>query len=97
MKLDTKSLAVAAAIGAAFLYALCWAIVAIVPDLAKRVTTDMLHMDVDAIAWQLDLESLLVGVVGWGVACGVAGCLVAWLYNRLVSRVRASSLPRAEG
>lgn len=86
MKLEANGLSIAAASVAGFLYAICWGIVAFAPGPAMRLTTDMLHMDVADLRWRLDLESLLVGVVVWGLVCGVAAWLVARVYNLIQER-----------
>lgn len=86
MKIQVNKLALAAAMAAAILYAVCWVFVATMPDLAMSVTEDMFHMQMDGFAWKMTPRTLAVGCLAWAVSTGAAvwlgGTLYAWLSRR---------------
>jgi len=91
MKIQADRLALASALIAAILYAVCWMIVAVVPGIAMSVTEDMFHMHLDSVEWKMTAGSLLVGTLAGAAATGAAVWLVGILYNRI--RRTAGDLP----
>ena len=83
MKLHARKLALATAVVAAVPYVACWLIVAALPAASTTMTENMLHMQLDHLAWKLTARSLIIGAVAWALSAGGAVWLVGMLYNRM--------------
>tara|TARA_R100001369_G_scaffold476_1_gene1416 strand:+ start:1564 stop:1719 length:156 start_codon:yes stop_codon:yes gene_type:complete len=46
---------------------------------------EMVHMQLNEMGWHLTLTGVVIGLVAWFVAAGIAGWLLAAIYNRLQS------------
>jgi hypothetical protein len=48
------------------------------------MTTHMIHVDITQMDWTLTWSGFLVGLVGWMILAGIAGALLAVIYNQMV-------------
>tara|TARA_R110002074_G_scaffold176806_1_gene340287 strand:+ start:3312 stop:3467 length:156 start_codon:yes stop_codon:yes gene_type:complete len=46
---------------------------------------EMVHMQLNEMGWHLTLAGVVIGLVAWFVVAGIAGWLLAAIYNRLQS------------
>ncbi|EDY86437.1 hypothetical protein GP5015_355 [gamma proteobacterium HTCC5015] len=44
---------------------------------------EMVHMQLNEMGWHLTFTGVVVGLVAWSVSAGIAGWLLAAIYNRL--------------
>ena len=82
MKLDTKALAIAAGVAAAVVSAACALMVAVAPEFATSLFSNVVHLDLTPFARKLTWGNAVGGLVFWGLGAGVVFAFAAWLYNR---------------
>jgi len=83
MKLNAMNFGMASAISASVLWVICSVLVLVLPSMMLSMSGDMLHMQLNGMGWQLTLIGVVKGLVAWFVTAGVAGWLLAAIYNRL--------------
>lgn len=83
MKLNAMKFGMASAISASVLWVICSILVMVLPSMMLSMSGDMLHMQLNGMGWHLTLIGVMKGLVIWSVAAGVAGWLLAAIYNRL--------------
>lgn len=83
MKLDVRAFAIAAAVIAAVLDAICAFFVAVAPDIPTAFFGYLIHSDLSVIPRSLTWGSYFVGLVEWALAAAIVAGAAAWLYNRL--------------
>lgn len=86
MKLDPNPFAAACAFVTAILWIVCALAVAALPGPMMNMTGHMMHTDVTEFRWALNWLSFFVGLVSWTAIAGVAGWLIAVIYNRLLKQ-----------
>lgn len=84
MKLDAKTLALAAALAAAISFTVCAALVWLAPGPAMSVTGAMVHANLAGVTWSLTPGNFVAGLLAWTIVSGLLGWLAAGLYNRLL-------------
>ena len=82
MRLDIKALAIAAGVAAAVVSAACALIVAVAPEFATSLFSNVVHLDLTPLARKVTLGNAVGGLVFWGLGTGVVFAFAAWLYNR---------------
>ena len=82
MKLEIKALAIAAAVAAAVVSAACALIVAVAPEFATSLFSNVVHLDLTPLARKVTWGNAVGGLVFWGLGTGVVFAFAAWLYNR---------------
>lgn len=83
MKLHAYKFGIASAISASVLWAICSLLVMLLPSMMLSMSGDMLHMQLNDMGWHLTLIGVVKGLVAWFVLAGIAGWLLAAIYNRL--------------
>lgn len=84
MKLNAIKLGYAAALSFTLLWVICSLMVWLMPVMMMGMTGNMMHSDWSQMGWHLSLSGMLIGLVGWSVAAGVSGWLIAVIYNKLL-------------
>ena len=84
MKLDALKLGMASAIAVALIWLVCSLLVMLMPAMMLSISGDMLHMQLMEMGWRLTLVGVVKGLVAWSVLAGIAGWLLAVIYNRLL-------------
>ena len=84
MRLHSIKFALSAAITAAILWIICAVLVVLFPAFMNSMTAGMMHGDAAHIGLILDWPGFLIGLIAWVVWSGVAGWLVALIYNQLL-------------
>jgi len=84
MKLNAVKFGIASSISAAVLWTICTLLVMMMPTMMLSMSGDMLHMQLQEMGWHMTLAGALLGMVSWVVLAGVAGWLLATIYNRLL-------------
>lgn len=79
----TIKFAAACAVTAAVLWSICSALVVAVPHGMMQMTGHMFHLDLAQLTWTMTTTGFLVGLVSWNAFSGVAGLMLAAIYNRL--------------
>jgi len=82
MTLNAFKFGMASAITVAVLWLVCSALVMVMPTVMLSMSGDMLHMQLNNMGWHLTLAGILKGLLAWSVVAGVAGWLLAVIYNR---------------
>jgi hypothetical protein len=82
--INRNKLAVASGLCAGLLWGICSVFVALFPHYMLLMTTHMIHVDITQMGWTLTWSGFLVGLVGWMILAGVAGALLAVIYNQMV-------------
>lgn len=85
MTLNAFKFGMASAITAAILWLTCSLLVMLMPAMMLSMSGDMLHMQLNEMGWHLTLIGVVTGLLAWFVAAGIAGWLLAAIYNRLLS------------
>ena len=83
MKLDTRAFAIAAAVIAAALDAICAFFVAVAPNIHTAFFGYLIHSDLSVVPRSLTWGGFFIGLVRWTVGAAIVAGAVAWLYNRL--------------
>lgn len=84
-KLNATRVALSLAIVSAILYIACALLVVIAPNFATTLFSNLFHgVDITQIAAKsISLGSTLVGFVEVVIYALIAGCLFAWVYNKI--------------
>ena len=83
MTLNALKFGMASAITAAILWLACSLLVMLIPAMMLSVSGEMVHMRLNEMGWHLTFTGVVVGLVAWSVSAGIAGWLLAAIYNRL--------------
>ena len=83
-KLNTKKVALSLAVVSAILYIACALFIAIAPNLAIKLFSNLFHgIDITKITnTSISLGSILFGLIEIIVYALIAGWLFAWIYNK---------------
>ena len=82
--INRNKFAVASGLCAGLLWVICSILVALFPHYMLLMTTHMIHVDITQMGWTLTWSGFLVGLAGWMILAGVAGALLAVIYNWMV-------------
>ncbi len=82
--INRNKFAVASGLCAGLLWVICSILVALFPHYMLLMTTHMIHVDITQMGWTLTWSGFLVRLAGWMILAGVAGALLAVIYNRMV-------------
>lgn len=83
MTLNAFKFGLASAMTAAILWLACSLLVMLMPSMMLSMSGEMVHMQLNEMSWHLTLTGVIFGLVAWFVAAGIAGWLLAAIYNRL--------------
>ncbi len=83
MKLDTRAFAIAAAVIAAALDAICAFFVAVAPKQTTAFFGYLTHLDLSVIPRSLTWGSFFIGLVAWALGAAIVASAAAGLYNRI--------------
>ena len=84
MKLNPIMLGIAGATATSMLWVVCSLLVFLLPGFMTHMTASMMHGDTASMALTMTWPGFLWGLVAWVVWAGVAGWLLAMIYNRLL-------------
>ncbi len=83
MKLNTQAIGLAVAAGAAIVWAICSAFIALAPRPTMVLTGAMFHIaGARSVTSSLTWAGFVIGLCAWAVTAGLFAALCAWLYNR---------------
>ena len=85
MALNAFKFGMASAITAAILWLACSLLVMLMPSMMLSTSGDVVHMQLNDMAWHLTLIGVVIGLVVWFAAAGIVGWLLAAIYNCLQS------------
>lgn len=88
MQLDANKLGIAAAFASALLYTLCYAIVAIAPELTMSITSHIFHMNLAQLGWSLSWGGFAMGLI---CTVGLA-YLTLWVFGVTYNGLNKSRL-----
>ena len=80
----TGKFSVACAGTAALFWVVCSALVVAMPQTMMQMTAHMLHMDLPQMSWAMSWSSFLLGLLSWSAFSGIAGAILALVYNWLL-------------
>ena len=83
MKINSLNLALASAITAAIVWAICSLLVWTMPGAMMNVTGNMVHMEMGKSGWMLSPLGFLWGLIIWSLFAGIFAWLLATVYNLL--------------
>tara|TARA_R110001592_G_scaffold3113_1_gene17419 strand:+ start:17165 stop:17428 length:264 start_codon:yes stop_codon:yes gene_type:complete len=83
MTINAFKFGMASAITAGVLWLICSALVIVMPAMMLSMSGNMLHMQLNEMGWHLSLIGVVQGLVAWIITAGIAGWLLAAIYNRL--------------
>ena len=95
MKLNVRAFAIAAAVIAAAMDAICAFFVAVAPKQTTAFFGYLTHQDLSVIPRSLTWGSFCIGLVEWAVGAAIVAGAGAWLYNRLTGIEKAEEIPAA--
>lgn len=84
MKINAIKFGMACAMSAAILWITCSVLVILMPSIMLSMSGDMLHMQLSDMGWHLTLIGAVKGLVAWFVLAGLAGAMLAAIYNSLL-------------
>ena len=84
MTLNAFKFGIASAITAAVLWLVCTALVMAMPAMMLSMSGDMVHMQLNGMGWHLTFIGAAKGFFSWFVMAGVAGWMLAAIYNRVL-------------
>jgi small-conductance mechanosensitive channel len=83
MKLNPRAFGLAAGLTAAALSAVCALFVALAPQIAMGLLSDVVHADFTGLTRNVTVGNFFAGVLFWGIGTGLVFAFAGWLYNRL--------------
>ena len=83
MKVDTKAFGIAAGVAAAVVSAACALFVAVAPEFATSLFSNVVHLDLTPLVRKVTWGNAFGGLLFWGLGAGVVFAFGAWLYNRV--------------
>lgn len=83
MKINSLNLALASAITAAIVWAICSLLVWTMPGAMMSVTGNMVHMEMGKSGWMLSPLGFVWGLIVWSLFAGIFAWLLATVYNLL--------------
>ena len=83
MKINSLNLALASAVTAAIVWAICSLLVWTMPGAMMNVTGNMVHMEMGKSGWILSPLGFLWGLIIWSLFAGIFAWLLATVYNLL--------------
>lgn len=83
MKINSIKFGMASAISASILWIICSVLVIFLPSMMLSMSGDMVHMQLNNMGWHLTLIGVVKGLIAWFVMAGLAGWMLAGIYNRL--------------
>ncbi|HJQ65493.1 MAG TPA: DUF5676 family membrane protein [Gemmatimonadales bacterium] len=95
MKLNAKAFGIAAGLTAAAVSAVCAIFVALAPDGATALFSNVVHADLTGLARTVTWGNFFAGVLFWSVGAGLVFWFAGWLYNRLSSNEARSKVDAA--
>ena len=84
MKLNPTMLGISSAIATAVLWVICSLLIVALPGFMTHMTAGVMHGDTASMALTMTWPGFLWGLFAWVVWAGVAGWLLAMIYNRLL-------------
>ena len=85
MRIDPRSLGLAAGNVGALLSALCGLALIVAPGATSDVVGFLIHTDLGAMTRPPSLAGMFGAAVAWGLISGLSFALAAWLYNRFAA------------
>lgn len=82
--LKPAKLGLAATIVVAVSWIICSALVVMAPGPMMLMSGQMMHADLQGIAWTMQWSGFLIGMAAWSVIAGLVVLVAAMIYNRLV-------------
>ena len=89
MRVDARSLGLAAAVVAAIGFGVCGILFSIAPGPMASFASWVLHIDITAMSRSMSAPQLVIGLMLVGAYVGLVVGLTAGLYNRLMRRAPA--------
>ena len=83
MKINSLNLALASAVTAAIVWAICSLLVWTMPGAMMNVTGNMVHMEMGKSGWILSPLGFLWGLIIWSLFAGIFAWLLATVYKLL--------------
>ena len=83
MSTNVRALTITGAIMAAATYAICAIFVALFPEAATRIGSDIVHINLSGVGRTITWGGALTGGVFFTVFVAVVCAASGWLYNRL--------------
>ncbi|MDP1630244.1 MAG: DUF5676 family membrane protein [Caulobacter sp.] len=81
--LKPVKLGLATAIVVAVLWAICSVLIMLAPSPMMQMTGQMVHADLQGVAWTMRWNGFWIGMVAWSAIAGLVTWAVALIYNRL--------------
>ena len=85
MQIKPIPFGLACALSASILWLVCSFFVMTMPSVMLSMSGHMSHMDFVYMGWHLTFSGVFKGLVGWYIAAGISGWLLAAIYNCLLS------------
>lgn len=83
MKINSMKFGIASAISASILWIICSVLVIFLPSMMLSMSGDMVHMQLNNMGWNLTFIGAVKGLIAWFAMAGLAGWILAGIYNRL--------------
>ncbi len=75
------NLSLSAALATGVIWIVCALFVMVVPQMAARITSGMLHMEALAVVWQLDVAGVVIGGLAWMLLAFALVWLSTFIYQ----------------
>ena len=82
MAANVRALTITGAVMAAVTYVTCAAFVALAPELATRIGSDIVHINLSGVGRSVTWGGALTGIVFFTVFVALVCAASGWLYNR---------------
>jgi hypothetical protein len=83
MATNVRALTITGAVMAAVIYVICAAFVALAPEVATRIGSDVTHINLAGVGRAVTWGGALLGIVFTTVFVALVCAASGWLYNRL--------------
>ncbi|MDP1632433.1 MAG: DUF5676 family membrane protein [Caulobacter sp.] len=84
--LNPVKLGLAATIVVAVSWTICSALVVVAPGPMMQMSGQMMHANLQGIAWTMHWSGFLIGMIAWSAIAGLVVWAVAMIYNRLAGQ-----------
>lgn len=84
MSINAVKFAIASSLSFSIIWIICSLLVWGGPDMMIAIASDMVHMNLSLMGWEMSFGGVLVGLVGWSLSAAAITWLIATIYNKIL-------------
>ena len=84
MSINAVKFAIASSLSFSIIWIICSLLVWWVPGMMMTISSDMVHMNLSSMGWEVSFVGILTGLVGWSLSAAAIAWLIATIYNKIL-------------